>query len=104
MRGLPLNRQRPENQRNAGRNARWDGRDALALPGLWRQSFERRAGEGKVTLTKEAFLFEGKDGDVIGFDLQTLRLVRLKDVHTVEVTYSIREAAERVVQGGVHIS
>jgi hypothetical protein len=54
------------------------------------RAFERRAGEGKLTLTKEAFLFEGKDGDMIGFDLQTLRLVRLKDVHNFEVTYSIQ--------------
>jgi len=65
------------------------------------RAFERRAGEGKLTLTKEAFLFEGKDGDIIGFDLQTLRLVRLKDVHTVEVTYSIqgelRNGSYRVV-------
>jgi hypothetical protein len=64
-------------------------------------AFERRAGEGKLTLTKEAFLFEGKDGDMIGFDLQTLRLVRLKDVHNFEVTYSIqgelRNGSYRVV-------
>ena len=65
------------------------------------RAFERRAGEGKLTLTKEAFLFEGKDGDMIGFDLQTLRLVRLKDVHNFEVTYSIhgelRNGSYRVV-------
>ena len=54
------------------------------------KAFERRAGEGKLTLTKEAFLFEGKDGDVVGFDLQNLRLLRLKDAHNVEVTYSIQ--------------
>ncbi|HXY56146.1 MAG TPA: hypothetical protein VEH01_00900 [Nitrososphaerales archaeon] len=54
------------------------------------KAFERRAGEGKLTLTKEAFLFEGKDGDAMGFDLQNLRLLRLKDVHNVEVTYSIQ--------------
>ena len=65
------------------------------------KAFERRAGEGKLTLTKEAFMFEGKDGDVVGFDLQTLRLLRLKDVHNVEVTYSIqgelRNSSYRVV-------
>jgi len=65
------------------------------------KAFERRAGEGKLTLTKEAFLFEGKDGDVLGFDLQTLRLLRLKDAHNVEVTYSIqgelRKSSFRVV-------
>jgi hypothetical protein len=65
------------------------------------RAFERRAGEGKLTLTKEALLFEGKDGDIIGFDHQTLRLVRLKDVHTVEVTYSVqgelRNGSYRVV-------
>jgi len=54
------------------------------------KAFERRAGEGKLTLTKEAFLFEGKDGEVVGFDLQNLRLLRLKDAHNVEVTYSIQ--------------
>ena len=54
------------------------------------KAFERRAGEGKLTLTKEAFLFEGKDGDAMGFDLQNLRLLRLKDVHNVEATYSIQ--------------
>jgi hypothetical protein len=54
------------------------------------RAFERKVGEGKLTLTKEAFLFEAKDGDIIGFDLQTLRLLRLKDVHTFEVAYSIQ--------------
>ena len=65
------------------------------------KAVERRAGKGKLTLTKEASLFEGKDGDVIGFDLQILRLLRLKDVHNVEVTYSIqgelRNSSFRVV-------
>ena len=54
------------------------------------KAFERRAGEGNLTLTGEAFLFEGKDGEMIGFDLHTLRLLRLKDAHNVEVTYSIQ--------------
>ena len=54
------------------------------------RAFEKKAGEGRLTLTKEALLFEGKDGDAIGFDLPTLRLVRLKDVHTVEAAYSIQ--------------
>jgi hypothetical protein len=65
------------------------------------KAFERRAGEGKLTLTKEAFLFAGKDGDVTGFDLHTLRLLRLKDAHNVEVTYSVqgelRNSSYRVV-------
>jgi hypothetical protein len=54
------------------------------------RAFERKAGEGKLALTKEAFLFDGKDGDILGFDLQTLRLLRLIDTHTLEIAYSIQ--------------
>lgn len=65
------------------------------------KAFERSAGQGKLTLTKEAFLFVGKDGDAGGFDLQTLRLLRLKDAHNIEVTYSVqgelRNSSHRVV-------
>jgi hypothetical protein len=65
------------------------------------RAFESKEGEGKLTLTKEAFLFETRGGGIIGFDLQTLRLVRLKDVNTVEVRYSIqgelRNGSYRVV-------
>lgn len=35
------------------------------------RAYERKAGEGKLTLTGQAFLFEAKDGGIIGFDLQT---------------------------------
>jgi hypothetical protein len=62
---------------------------------------ERRLGEGKLTLFERSLLFEAKIGEVIGFDLPTLRLVRLKEVHTVEVAYSIqgelRNASLRIV-------
>ena len=65
------------------------------------KAFERRSGEGKLTLTGQSFLFEAKTGEIIGFDLPGLRIVRLKDVHTVEVVYSVqgelRNASFRVV-------
>lgn len=51
---------------------------------------ERRLGEGKLTLTEQSLLFEPKDGLSLGFDLSTLRLIRLVDVHTVELAYSIQ--------------
>ena len=65
------------------------------------RAFERKLGEGKLTLTEQSVLFEAKTGETTGFDLPTLRLIRLKDVYTVEVAYSIqgelRNASWRVV-------
>lgn|GEM_PF-2113103 len=65
------------------------------------RAFERKLGEGKLTLTEQSLLFEATSGDTIGFDLPTLRLVRLKDIHNVEVAYSIqgelRNASLRIV-------
>ncbi len=54
------------------------------------RAFERRLGEGKVTLTDQSLLFESKSDSSIGFDFAHLRLIRLKDVHTVELAYSIQ--------------
>jgi len=51
---------------------------------------ERKLGEGKLTLTEQSLLFEPKDGSAIGFDFANLRLIRLVDVHTVELAYSIQ--------------
>src|SRR5438445_11234476 len=49
---------------------------------------EKKLGEGKLTLTGQSLLFERKDGLAIGFGFPNLRLIRLKDVHTVELAYS----------------
>ena len=54
------------------------------------RAFERRLGDGRLTLTAQSLLFEAKKGETLGFDLETLRLIRLKEVHTVEVAYSIQ--------------
>jgi len=65
------------------------------------RAFERKLGEGKLTLTEQSLLFDAKSAETIGFDLPTLRLVRLKDIHTVELAYSIqgelRNASLRIV-------
>jgi hypothetical protein len=65
------------------------------------KAVEKRLGEGKLTPMEQSFLFEARTGEIVGFDLPVLRLVRLKDVHTVEVVYSIqgelRNASFRVV-------
>lgn len=62
---------------------------------------ERKLGEGKLTLTEQSLLFEAEEGSSIGFDFPTLRLIRLKDVHTIELAYSIqgelRSASFRVL-------
>jgi hypothetical protein len=62
---------------------------------------ERKLGDGKLTLTEQSLLFETSGGTTIGFDFPTLRLVRLTDVHTVELAYSIqgelKSASFRVV-------
>jgi hypothetical protein len=54
------------------------------------RAFERRLGDGRLTLTAQSLLFEAKNGETLGFDLETLRLIRLKEIHTVEVAYSIQ--------------
>lgn len=54
------------------------------------RALERKLGEGKLTLTGQSLLFESKDGSSIGFDFPNLRLIRLVDVHTVELAYSIQ--------------
>jgi hypothetical protein len=65
------------------------------------RAFERKLGGGMLTLSGQSLLFEGKNGETTGFDLATLRLVRLKDVHAVEAAYSIqgelRNASFRVI-------
>ena len=54
------------------------------------KAFERKLGQGKLTLTGQSLIFEPKDGPSIGFDYPNLRLTRLPDVHTVELAYSIQ--------------
>src|SRR6202007_2442016 len=54
------------------------------------RALDRKLGEGKLTLTRQSLLFEPKDGSAIGFDLANLRLIRLGDVHIVELAYSIQ--------------
>jgi hypothetical protein len=65
------------------------------------RTVERRLGEGKLTLTGQSLIFEPKTGETIGFDLVNLRLIRLVDVYTVEVAYSVhgevRNGSFRVV-------
>src|SRR2546425_320951 len=54
------------------------------------RAFEKRLGEGRLTLTQQSLVFESKNGSSIGFDLPGLRLIRLPDVHTVELAYSVQ--------------
>jgi hypothetical protein len=54
------------------------------------RAFERKLGEGKLTLTVQSLLFEIKDGSAIGFDFPNLRLIRLRDANTVDLAYSIQ--------------
>jgi len=49
-----------------------------------------KLGEGRLTLTGKSLLFERNDGLAIGFGFPNLRLIRLKDVHTVELAYSLQ--------------
>ena len=65
------------------------------------RAFERKLGEGKLTLTDQSLIFESKSGASLGFDFANLRLIRLLDVLNVEVAFSvqgdIRSAQFRVV-------
>ena len=54
------------------------------------RAYERKLGEGKLTLTVQSLLFEIKDGSAIGFDFPNLRLIRLRDANTVDLAYSIQ--------------
>ena len=54
------------------------------------RAFERKLGEGKLTLTRQSLLFEPKGGSAVGFDFPNLRLIRVVDVHTIELAYSIQ--------------
>jgi len=62
---------------------------------------ERKLGQGRLTLTDQSLLFEAKNGEIIGFDLPALRLIRLQDPSSVEAVYSfhgeLRSASFRVV-------
>src|SRR2546427_11167861 len=53
------------------------------------RAFEKRLGECRLTLTPQSLIFEAKNDSSIGFDLPGLRLIRLEDVHTVELAYSV---------------
>jgi hypothetical protein len=69
--------------------------------GLAVRAYERKLGEGKLTLTDQSLIFEPKSGASLGFDFANLRLIRLLDVLNVEVAFSvqgdIRSALFRVV-------
>src|SRR5580704_9187249 len=54
------------------------------------RAFEKKLGEGRLTLTGKSLLFERNDGLAIGFGFPNLQLIRLKDVHTVELAYSLQ--------------
>jgi hypothetical protein len=54
------------------------------------RAFEKRLGEGRLTLKGQSLLFEGKNGSSIGFDFSVLRLIRLLDVHNVELAFSVQ--------------
>jgi len=54
------------------------------------RAFERKLGEGKLTLTGQSLLFETKDGSAVGFDFPNLRLIRLRDANMVDLAYSIQ--------------
>jgi len=60
------------------------------------RAFERKLGEGKLTLTEQSLLFEPKDGSAIGFDFPNLRLIRLVDFQTVELAYSIQGELRKI--------
>jgi hypothetical protein len=58
-------------------------------PGFTVRAFERRLGEGTLTVTDQSLFFEAKGGDTLGFDLTNLRIVKLRDIHDFDVAYSI---------------
>ena len=68
-----------------------DGRVKTLWPydGFAVRAIEKRLGEGRLTLTQQSLVFEAKNASSIGFDLPGLRLIRLQDVHTVELAYSV---------------
>src|SRR5579863_7325920 len=51
---------------------------------------EKKLGEGRLTLTGKSLLFERNDGLAIGFGFPNLQLIRLKEVRTVELVYSLQ--------------
>ena len=51
---------------------------------------ENKLGDGRLTLTGKSLLFERNDGLAIGFGFPNLHQIRLKDVHTVELAYSLQ--------------
>src|SRR5580704_2983436 len=53
-------------------------------------AFENKLGEGRLTLTGKSLLLERNDGLAMGFGFPNLQLIRLKDVHTVELAYSLQ--------------
>ncbi|MDA4131657.1 MAG: hypothetical protein OK454_00830 [Thaumarchaeota archaeon] len=54
------------------------------------KAVENKLGEGRLTLTGKSLLFERNDGLAIGFGFPNLRMIRLNDVHTVELAYSLQ--------------
>ena len=59
------------------------------------RAVEKKLGEGRLTLTGKSLLFERNDGLAIGFGFPNLRLIRLKDVHTIELPYSLQGELRR---------
>ncbi len=52
-------------------------------------------GPGLLTVLENSLLFEVKDRRHLGFDLNTLRLVRLRNVNSFDVAYSIQGSLQK---------
>jgi hypothetical protein len=61
------------------------------------KALENKLGEGRLTLTGKSLLFERNDGLAIGFGFPNLRLIRLKDVHTFELAYSLQDELRTIL-------
>jgi hypothetical protein len=57
---------------------------------------ERTLGPGTITILENSFLFEADDHRHVGFDFNTLRLVRLKDINSFDVAYSLQGSVQRI--------
>lgn len=56
---------------------------------------ELTMGQGTITVLESSFLFEANDGKHFGFDLSSLRLVRVVKVNRFDVAYSLQGSLQK---------
>jgi hypothetical protein len=52
-------------------------------------------GPGTLTILENSLLFEGKDRRYLGFDFNTVRLIRVRNINSFDIAYSLQGSVQK---------